>query len=140
MCRRYSSMEKERMSVAIDQHGPFGHVVEAADQVDQRRLARAAGAYQSDHFSGANDQVDAFDHRAIAVAKADVAELDVSLQAAGMDRDGRFGNRGVPVEDAEDPLRSGRRPLHRRNNAAHRLQASVEPADVHEKCGEDARR
>ena len=48
----------------------------------------------------------------------------------GMDR---FGDGGLAVHDAEDPLRRGRRPLRGRDHAAHRIQAHVEAADVGQK-------
>ena len=116
MWRRYSSMGKERMSVPSTSDGPFGHVVEAADEVDQRGLARAAGPDQADHLARLDRQVDALDHGAVAVAEADVAELDPALQSRpGWHGMHRLGHGGLAVEDAEDPLGRGGRPLHRRD-------------------------
>ena len=66
------------MSYAVDLDRAFGDVVEAADQVHQRALARAAVADQADHLAGLDRQVEVADHRAVAVAEADVGDLDAA--------------------------------------------------------------
>ena len=72
-------------------------------------------------------QVDAVDDCAVAVAEADVAELDLALQGDGVDGMERLGDGGLAVEDAKDALRGGGRPLHGRDDAAHRFQPPVKP-------------
>ena len=123
---------------AVDQDRAVAHVVEAADQVDQRALARAAGADQADHLAGPDRQVEAADHRAVAVAEADAGQLDRALQRADRHRLRRLGHARDAVEDLEDALGAGRRPLRRRDHAAHRLEPGVEAADVGEEGGQDA--
>ena len=59
MWRRYSATGNERMSTPSTRIAPSADVVEPADQVDQRALARAAGPDQADHLAGADRQVDA---------------------------------------------------------------------------------
>ena len=72
---------------AVDQDRAFGHVVEAADQVDQRGLARPAAARPGRSSRPAPIcEVHALQHRPVAVAEADVAELDPPVEPSG---DGR---------------------------------------------------
>jgi hypothetical protein len=47
------------MSVPSTEDGALGHVVEAADQVHQRALARAAVTHQADHLAGRDLEVEA---------------------------------------------------------------------------------
>ncbi len=44
--------------VAVDQDAPRGHIEEARNQVDQRRLARAARPHQRQHLAGLHLQID----------------------------------------------------------------------------------
>ncbi len=63
---------------AVDADRPLGHVVEAADQVHQRALARAAVADQADHLARRDLQVDAADDAPVAVAEPHVADVDLA--------------------------------------------------------------
>ena len=124
-------LDGERADVgAVDEDGPFGHVVKAAGQIHQRRLARPAGADQPDHFARLDREVDSFHDGAGAVAESDVAEFDPSAEPARMNRMDRLGDGRLAIHDAEDPLRRGGRPLRGREHAAHRIQPHVEAADV----------
>ena len=58
-----------------------------------------------------------------------VAELDLAPQPPGLHGPDGLGHAGHAVEDGEDPLRAGPRPLHGRHHAAHRIHAAVEAAD-----------
>ena len=102
MCRRYSSIGERADVGAVDEDRAFADVVEPADQVDQRALARSAGPDQADHFARLDRQVDVFEHRPGAVVEADVAQFDLALQLAGVDRAGRLGHARHAVEDLED--------------------------------------
>ena len=57
MWRRYSASGKRADIDAVDQDGPLGDVVEAADEVDDGGLARPAGTDQADHLAGPDGQV-----------------------------------------------------------------------------------
>ena len=73
---------------------PDFEVVEAQQQIDERALARAAAADQADFLARRNDQVQPFDHPALAwpaaaaVMEAYVAELDRSAAARDLQFDG----------------------------------------------------
>ena len=130
MWRRYSRHGERADIDAVDEDGPFGDVVEAADEIHEGGLARAAGAHQADHLAGPNVQVHVFEHGPGAVVEAHAAELDFAPQPLGMHGAGRLGHARHAVEDGENPLGAGPRPLHGRHHAAHRIHAAVEAADV----------
>ena len=123
---------------AVDQDGPLGDVVEAADQVDDGGLARPAGADQPDHLAGGDVQVDRLQHGPAAVVEAHAAELDLPAEPAGMDRVDGLGDAGHAVEDGENPLGAGAGPLHGRHHAAHRVHAAVEAAMYCDEADQDA--
>ncbi len=123
-----------RMSTPSTSIGPFGHVVEAADQVDQRALARAAVADQADHLAR-GDIVRSSPRMtaAVAVAEAHAAQLDGALRRGGSST-GRLGlgHAGNVVQNVEDALGPGGRLLREGHDAAHRVQPRVEAPDVGE--------
>src|SRR5574343_372058 len=125
---------------AVDQHLAFGDIVETADQVDQRRLAGTGVADQTDHFARLDDQVDIAGDRAGAVAEAGFLQFELAGDLAQMHRVGRLGHAGNVVENVEDALGARGSALGGRNDAAHRIEAGVEAADVGEEGGEDADR
>jgi hypothetical protein len=97
-------------------------------------------ADQADHFAGLDDQIDIAGDGAGAVAEAGLLQLDAAGDAGQMHRVGRLGHAGNVVEDVEDALGAGCGALGGRHDAAHRIQAGVEAADVGEEGGEHADR
>jgi hypothetical protein len=81
-------------------------------------------AHQADHLAGADVQVQAADHRAVAVAEAHALHLDAAPASAASIGTGlrRLGHVGHVVEDVEDALGAGRRLLRDRDDAAHRIE------------------
>src|SRR5262249_48381516 len=67
---------------AIDEDGALGDVKEAAQKVDQGRLAGAARPDQADHFACDNRQIEAMQDLARPVLEADAAQFDPALQAS----------------------------------------------------------
>src|ERR1017187_7393404 len=66
--------------VAIDLNAAAGRIVEARDQVEQRALPRAAGAYQRQDLAGWNVERNPPDHRhALFVMESHVLEADAAL-------------------------------------------------------------
>ena len=120
---------------SIHQDGAFLDVVKARDEVDERRLARAAQSHERDHFSGGNRERHIAKHvlrAAVFVVEADVPELDRAADWRKHDRVGTFLDFGVDVEQFEDALR-------RRDRL---LQVGVHPAQfldrsVHHERGDD---
>ncbi|KAF1061315.1 MAG: hypothetical protein GAK39_05778 [Variovorax sp.] len=125
---------------AVDLDRALGGVVEAADQVDQRALARAAVAHQADHLAGLDAQVEVVDDGARAVAEAQPAHRDRALHPLHLHRVRGFGHVAHVVEDVEDALGAGRGLLRHRDDAAHRVHAGVEAADVGDEGGQHAHR
>ena len=80
ICARSDASVTSRMSDAVDQDRPARHVVEPRDQVDERRLARAAApddAPPSGRRRTVNDTSRRIRRRpVVVVVEADVAELD----------------------------------------------------------------
>ena len=123
----------------VDPDRAFGGVVEAADQVHQRALARTRVADETDHLAGADVEVDVAQHGAVAVAEADLAHLDVAGEGLRQrHRVGRLGDAGDMVEDVEDALGAGGGLLRHRDDAAHRVEPRVEAADVGDEGREHA--
>ena len=58
------------------------------------------------------------------------AQLDVSFDAAEVNRLDRLGDAGRAVENLEDAMGAGGGALHRGDHAAHRVDPGIEPADV----------
>ncbi len=125
---------------AVELDGALAHVIETADQVDQGALARAAVADQTDHFTRTNLQIQVLDHGAAAVAEGQVVQRDGALHARQLDRVDRVRHVAHVVEDVEDAFGAGRRLLRDRDDAAHRVQAAVEAADVGDEGRQDTDR
>ncbi|MNL00728.1 hypothetical protein D3C87_1211690 [compost metagenome] len=115
---------------AVHANRALGHIVETADQVDQRALARAAVADQPDHLARPDRQVQATDHSTVAVAEAEVAQFDGALHLLEVHRALRLRHARHMVEDVEDALGAGGGLLRDRHNPAHRIQTRVEAADI----------
>ena len=125
---------------AVDPDRTGRGIVKPADQVGERRFARAARAHQPDHLPRLDGQVDTVKHFAGAVAEVDPRNLDPPLDAAELHRPRGLRNRRLAVEDLEDPLGARRRPLRGGHHANHRFDTAVEPGDVGEKRGQGADR
>ena len=134
---------------AIDLDRAVGHVVETADQVDQRALARTAVTDQPDHLARLDHQVEVADDGAAAIAKTDPAHLDPALQgrrlawrrrSADRDRVRRLGHVAHMVQDVEDALGAGSCFLRDRDDAAHRIEPRVEAPDVGDESRQHADR
>ena len=86
--------------LAVDQDAPALDVVEAQQQVDDRRLARARAADQADLLAGPDVQVELLDHVALAaVGEAHLLEADVAARDDERLRVGRVDHR-VLARDA----------------------------------------
>ena len=102
------------MSVPATRTEPASMRVEAGDAVEERRLADARLADDGDELAGAEDEVDAFEDRARAVALGETGDLEDGSANAGLPRPGDAARR--------DDLRRSRRrvagddlaPRHRR--------------------------
>src|SRR5690606_36956711 len=125
---------------AVDEYRAFGHIIEAADQVDQGALAGAAVSHQSDHFAGRDDQVEPLDDRTVAIAERLVAQFDAAGHAVQARRRVGFGHAGYVVENIENTLGAGSRLLRDRNDAAHRVEPRIEAADIRQESRQHAHR
>ena len=93
--------------VAVDRDAPIGHVVKSGNQIDQRRLAAAAHAYEGDNFPGPDVQVDVFQDGCFLIPEIHIADGDAlryprQLNGGVVVPDVRYG-----VDDGENPLRPG---------------------------------
>ena len=104
---------------AVEQNRSLGDIVEAADEVDHRALARTTVANEADHFSRFNVDADVACDAARAVAEADVAQFDVAGDFFQMYRLGWLGNARHMVENIENALGARCRFLRNGNDAAH---------------------
>ena len=97
--------------VAVDEHGAVGRVVEARDELGDRRLACAGRADERDGLAGRHGQRDVTHGVGAvllaAIAKAHVAQLDLAAQAPELDRVGRVDEVGLDVEQVEDLVQRG---------------------------------
>ena len=93
---------------AVDRDAAFGRVVEARDQVDQRRLAGAARPDQRDHLAGPGGQIDLAQHRArlgvILVIERHVVEADQAFDGRQRLRVGVVCHLGRRAEQLEHPV------------------------------------
>ena len=90
---------------AVDGDRPRVGVVEASDEVDDARLARAGGAEDSEALPGARLDVYPLEDRLILhVAEAHVLQLDDAFSLGEVDGVWCLLHLGVDVEDDEDAL------------------------------------
>ena len=69
--------------VPVDQELPALELIEAGDQLAQRRLARAGVPDQRHGLAGADVKREMVQHRLLRIAEADVAEVDLAFQVPG---------------------------------------------------------
>ena len=90
---------------AVDQHAALGRVVEARDELGERRLAGAGGADQRDGLARRHVQV-RVDQRGVGgiavVRERHVLEVDLPADAVELDGVGPVGEVGLLVEQLED--------------------------------------
>ena len=118
---------------AVDQHRAGGDVVEAREELDERRLARPGRADEGDRAPRLDDEVDVAQGglAGAAVGEAHVAQLDAAAPGRQRLRVARRGQPGLAVEQLEHPrARRGRALRHaeRDPELAHR-------ADQHQQVG-----
>ncbi len=89
---------------AVDRDRPFGDVVEAADEVDDRGLARPARPDQPDHLARPDGKVHFLQDGAGPIVELNVVELDFPLQSPGMHGIHRLGDAGDAIENGENAL------------------------------------
>ena len=89
----------------IDADRAARRVVEADQQLDERRLAGAGGADHRDPLPRLDPERHAVQHRfVLMVGEADVVELDTAARSPEDVRVGRIRNRRWGVEQLEDSL------------------------------------
>ena len=115
---------------AVHQNGALGHVVKAANQVDQRALARAAVAHQANHLARCDFEVDAPVHRPVAIAKPHLAQFNAPLHPVHVHRVLRLGHAGYMVQDVKNALGRRRRLLRDRHDAAHGIEPPIKAPNV----------
>ena len=143
---RAQRVRVERAHVgAVDEHAPGGRVVEARDELHERRLARAGGADEGDVRAGLDGQRDVAQGRLGVLAGLVVGERHVAqLDAAGAGRQRlRLGRRGDPrlaVEQLEQARAGGggalgeaERPAERADRREQHEQVAVEGGELAER-------
>ena len=101
---------------------PGGRLVEARDQVDERRLAAARRADQRDRLAGRDRERDVGQRLAFVAGVAQRHALEAQLAAARPSDHGAVVRLLFVVEEAEDALGGGEAALDRRVDAGQRLQ------------------
>ena len=95
---------------------------------------------QTNHFPRLNAQVDDADHAAVAVTEGCILEGDLAMDVCKLDRLGWLGHAGNMIENVKDAFCAGSGFLRHRDDAAHRVEAAVEAADIGKKGNEHADR
>ena len=91
--------------VAVDPDRAGLRVVEAGEQHQRRRLAAAAGTDERDPLAGGDLEREAVEHRlAVVVPEAHVVERDRAAHVGEGACPRTIGDRGLEVEQLEDPL------------------------------------
>ena len=84
---------------AVDAHGAVVRVVEAGDQLRERRLAAARLAHEREAAARPARGLDPVQHRLLAVRERDAVDVDVALDARQRHGAGRVLDLGLGVED-----------------------------------------
>src|SRR5690606_19198385 len=117
----------------IDEHFPFGGIVEPRDQVGNRTLSRAGGADDGERFSGIDGErniLQRLDAR-IRISEGDIAELYLSFDIA-RDVLARY-DIGSSVQKFVDPFLGGLGPLNEAACPTQRGNRPCEQVDVQDK-------
>ena len=114
MCRRSCCWRHVAHVHAVEQDLPLLHVVEAAEQADDARLARAGRADDGDARARRDLEAHVLQHRLVrVVGEVDVAELDVAAHLPQRLRVGAGRRTGrLLVQQHEHALGGGHRRLH----------------------------
>ena len=112
ICSRRLSCVTWRMSCPSTEMLPSCDVVEAHQQADDARLARAGRPDQGHGLSRLGDKVDVLQHRLVGlVAKMDALKGDPPLGRGQIYGVGRVDDLGLGVDQLKDALRAGQRRL-----------------------------
>ena len=131
-CWRQSSRSSARRSMPSASTRPARRVVQAAQQLGQRRLAGAVLADDGERAPGRDRQVEAVEHqRAARVAERDVAEAQLGTAA---------GRRASPCRRSAQRAGRRHRPLERADGGDRRGGAVEGPVEAAEGDGADADR
>ena len=114
--------------LAVQQDPAEVGVIEAEQQLRQRRLAGTARADQRQHLAGLDRKRDARDRvpLGLRIAEGDVVELEPALSAPELDRARRLDHRRLLVEHLDDPLRGRRGGVDPVDQPAHPADRAVE--------------
>ncbi len=116
---------------AVDQHLPAGDVVEAGDQVGDRRLAGSGLADQRHRLSRLDGQVDVLQHGLVRlVGEGDAAQLDAAVDTTHRRGVGGVDDARLRVQQLQHLLAAGHRRLHGGVELAELLDRLEETADV----------
>jgi len=127
--------------VAVDQHRAAVHVVEARQQVDDGRLARAGRPDDGDGLARLGGQAHAAQHvLVLVVAHPHVAQLDAPLDGRHLDRAGLVDHVRHFVQKLEDALDPGDGALHVGPQRRDHLDRLVELLGVGEERHDQAER
>ncbi len=118
--------------VAVDEHGARGRVVEARQQLDDRRLAGAGGADQRDGLAGRRSSRSTSCSTGLlgVVAEGHVAQLHLAAHVGQGDGVGGVEHVGLGVEHGVDLLHRGHRRLEGVVELAELLQRVEEAVQV----------
>ena len=93
----------------VDPHRAGGHVIEAHEQVEHRRLARAGRADEGDRLTGLRDEGKALESlRAIRIGKMHIAEFHRAGDAVHFQRARLVRHLRCGIDDLEDAVGCGR--------------------------------
>ena len=96
----------------VDAHGALVRVVEARDQLRERRLAAARLADEREAAARRHAQVDPVQHRLVAVGEGDVVDLEQAVDPRQLPRPVLVVDLGLGVEHRGDLLHRRARRLH----------------------------
>ena len=95
---------------------------------------------QADHFARLDMETDITQHGAVAVTEADPVDVDATGHMINMHRVHGLRHTRDMIQDIEDALGAGGGLLRVRHDAAHRIQAGVEAADIGQEGGKHTHR
>ena len=87
-------------------------------------------AHQADHLAGLDAKVDVAQDGAVAIAEAQLFDLDLAFDLGQLLWLAGFWHAGNMVEDVKNPFGTGGSFLCYRHNAAHRVQPQIKAADI----------
>ena len=124
----------------VDQDGARRDVEEAGNEIDERRLARSAGADDRDHLAGLHRERHALENLPavlIVVLKTDVPELDLASERRERTRGRAVEDLRMDLEHLEDAFGRGDRLVQRRvdttqflDRRVHHERGKQEPREV----------